>query len=84
MWPAQPFTPPPKKTKNKSPKKQKNQQQKKPQKNKNPQKNKMYVFIFSTTFARTFLIPRTEQDKITNVHRSSCKVPIILSYFNET
>ena len=45
----------------------------------------MCVLIFSTTFSETFFIlRRIQSDIITNVHRSACKVPIILSDFNET
>jgi len=42
--------------------------------------------VFSTTiFSETFLIlKRTQRDMITNVHRSSCTVPLLLSYCNET
>jgi len=42
----------------------------------------MCVLGFSTTFTETFLILwRTEHNIIINVHRSSCKVPVILVRF---
>ena len=44
--------------------------------------HKMYVMIFSTTLYETFLILRTtERYIIINVHRSSCKVPVIFIRF---
>ena len=50
--------------------------------------NKMFFLILSTILSKTFLIlRRTEPDTIINVHRSSCKVPIVLLYlsdFNQT
>ena len=40
---------------------------------------KMCVLIFSATLSETFLIPkRIQRDIVTNVHRSSYKVHIIL------
>ena len=44
------------------------------------------VFWFSLQLlSETFLIlRRTERDTIKSVYRSSCKVPLLLSYFNET
>jgi hypothetical protein len=40
---------------------------------------KMCVLIFSTTLSETFLIlRRNQQDIIINVHRCSCKIPVIL------
>ena len=45
-------------------------------------KPKMCVLIYSTTFVETFLIlRRKERDTIKNVHRSSCKVRVILVRF---
>ena len=42
------------------------------------------VFWFSLqSLSETFLVlRRIHRDTIVNVHRSSCKVPVILSYFN--
>jgi len=41
--------------------------------------HKMCVLIFSTNLPEIFLIlRRIQQDTITNVHRCSCKVPVIL------
>ena len=52
---------------------------------KNIIEHKMCVLIFSTTFlSERYLILRTERDTIKNVSWSSCKVPVILSDFNET
>jgi len=46
--------------------------------------HKMCVLIFCTNLSETFLIlRRTERDMIKNVYRSSCKVLVILSDFNE-
>jgi hypothetical protein len=43
---------------------------------------KMHVLIFSTTFSETILNLRIiQRDSIINVHRSSCKVPLILVRF---
>ena len=43
---------------------------------------KMCVLIFSTIMSETFLIlGRNERDMIKSVHRSSCKVPVILVRF---
>jgi len=39
---------------------------------------KMCVLIFSTLSFEIFLILRSEQDMIKNVHHSSCKVLVIL------
>jgi len=37
------------------------------------------MFRFSLQrFSATFLIKRIQRDSITNVHRSACKVPVIL------
>jgi len=45
----------------------------------------MCVLIFSTNLSETFLITRIiERDMIINLRRSSCKVAVFLSYFNET
>jgi hypothetical protein len=52
---------------------------------KNVTEHKMWVFVFSTTFSWTVLIlKRIQQDIITNVYMTCCKVPIILvrSYQN--
>jgi len=47
--------------------------------------HKMCVFILSIILPETFLILRTtERDVMQNVHRSSCKVPGIISDFNKT
>jgi hypothetical protein len=48
--------------------------------------NIKYVFCFYLQLlSEIFLIlRRTERDRIKNVHRSSCKVPLLLSDFNET
>jgi hypothetical protein len=47
--------------------------------------HKMCVLIFSQLLFETFLIlKRIQRDIIINVHRSSCKVPLLLSDFNET
>jgi hypothetical protein len=47
--------------------------------------HKMCVLNFSTIFPETFLILRIiQRDIVINVHRSSCKVPLLLSDFNET
>ena len=44
--------------------------------------HKMCVLIFSTTLSETFLnLRRVQRDMITNVHRSSCKVPVIIVGF---
>jgi hypothetical protein len=41
--------------------------------------HKMRVLIFSTNLSETFLILRkSERGSVTNVHRSSCKVPVIV------
>jgi hypothetical protein len=43
---------------------------------------KMCVLIFSTNLSETLLtLRRTEREMIKNVHRSSCKVPVILVRF---
>jgi hypothetical protein len=42
----------------------------------------MSILMFSTAVSETFLILRgTERYIIINVHRSSCKVPVILARF---
>jgi hypothetical protein len=47
--------------------------------------NKTRVLIFFTNLPKIFLILRiTERDMIKNVHWASCKLPLLLSYFNET
>ena len=48
--------------------------------------NTKWLFWFSLQLlSETFLIlRRTERDRIKNVHRSSCKVPLFLWDFNET
>jgi hypothetical protein len=52
---------------------------------KNVTGQKTCVLIFSTNLSETFLIVRRIKRDITiNVHRSSCKVPLLLSDFNET
>jgi hypothetical protein len=44
--------------------------------------HEMCVLIFSTNLSETFLILRRIQpDIITNVHRPSCKLPVILAKF---
>jgi hypothetical protein len=44
--------------------------------------HKMCVLIFSTNFSETFLILRRIQGIVViNVHRSSCKVPVIVVGF---
>ena len=44
--------------------------------------HKMYVLIFSTNLSEIFLIQRRiQRDAITNVHKCSCKVPVILVRF---
>ena len=44
--------------------------------------NKMSVLFFSIILPETFFIPRRiQRDIITNVHMSSCKVPVILDRF---
>jgi hypothetical protein len=50
---------------------------------KNVIEHKMCVLIFSTKlFSETFLIMRRiQRDTIINVHKSSCKVPVILVIF---
>ena len=41
--------------------------------------HKMYVLIFSTILSEIFLIlRRIQRDIIIKVHRSSCKVPVII------
>jgi len=41
-------------------------------------KHKMRILIFSATLSQIFVIlKKTERDVIRNVHRSSCKVPVI-------
>ena len=43
------------------------------------------VFIFCTNLSETFLsLIRTERDVFKNIYRSSCKVSVILVWFNET
>jgi hypothetical protein len=45
----------------------------------------MRVLIFSTDLSETILsLKRIQRDIITNVHTSSCKVPLLLSEFNLT
>jgi len=45
-------------------------------------KQKICVLIYSTSFSEIFLIPRRiEPDIITNVHRPSYTVPVILVRF---
>jgi hypothetical protein len=52
---------------------------------KNVIEHKMCVLIFSTILSETFLIVRRiQRDIIINVHRSLCKVPLLLSDFIET
>ena len=47
--------------------------------------HKMCVLIFCATLSKIFLIlRRIQRDIIINVRRSSCKVPLFLSDFNET
>jgi hypothetical protein len=46
--------------------------------------SKMCVSISLYLLSKTFLILRTEQDMIMYVHRSSCKVRVILVNFSET
>jgi hypothetical protein len=44
--------------------------------------HRMCVLIFSTVLCETFLnLRRVQRDVIVNVHRSSCKVPVILVRF---
>jgi len=44
--------------------------------------HKMFALILSTNLPETFLIIRsTERDIVINVHRSSCKAPVILVRF---
>jgi len=46
-------------------------------------KNACFDFLF--TLFETFLnIRRTERDIVINVHKSSCKVPVILSDFKQS
>ena len=46
---------------------------------------KMCVMIPSTHFPETFLVlKRNERGMVINIYRSSWKVPVFLSYFNET
>ena len=41
-------------------------------------KHKMCVVIFSTNMSETFFVlSRCERDMVKNIHRSSCKVPVI-------
>jgi hypothetical protein len=48
----------------------------------NSVERKMFTLIFSTNLSELFLIiRRTERDIVTNVHRSSCKTPVILVRF---
>jgi len=45
----------------------------------------MHVLTLSTNLSEIFLIlRRTERDMIQSVYRSSCKVPLLVSDFNET
>jgi hypothetical protein len=47
--------------------------------------HKMCVLIFCTTLVwRIFILGRIQRDIVINVHRSACKVPLLLSDFNET
>jgi hypothetical protein len=46
--------------------------------------HKMCILIFSATLFETFhILRRIERDIDINVHRSSCKVPLLLSDFNQ-
>jgi hypothetical protein len=41
--------------------------------------------IFSTILSETLLIVRRiKRDIVINLHRSSCKIPVIIACFNET
>jgi len=47
--------------------------------------HKMCIWILFTILCETFLIlRRNEQDMFINIHRSSCKVPLLLSDLNKT
>ena len=43
------------------------------------------IFLFSLQhLSKKFILTMIQQDIIINIHRSSCKVPVFLSDFNET